>query len=151
MMYLGVLYQYCCAVPPILTQFIALVGKPILPSLAHKFVIARALTPAATACGPVLLLFAETVEPHDFAAAALFLGRRLCRRSMGGGRIDLFDRCRGWRRSGCLGRLAWLLGRLLVEGLELEAELHRRIEERRHRVERHRQALRNTAKRQADL
>src|ERR1700722_6169233 len=44
MMYLGVLYQYCCAVPPILTQFIALVGKPILPSLAHKFVIAGALT-----------------------------------------------------------------------------------------------------------
>src|ERR1700722_9404437 len=48
MMYLRVFYQYCCAAPPILTQFIALVGKPILPSLAHKFVIAGRADPAAT-------------------------------------------------------------------------------------------------------
>ena len=96
-MYLRVFHQYYCAMLPILTQFIALVGKPILPSLAHKFVIAGgADSAAATACGPALLLFAETVEPHDFGATALFIGRRLCRRNMGRsgqGGIAFFD-CR---------------------------------------------------------
>ena len=97
MIYLRLFYQYCRATPPILTKFAVLAGKPILLLPAHKFVIAVSLTPAATVHGPMLLLFAETVEPHDFAAAALFIGRGLCRGSMSGsgqGGIALFDRHR---------------------------------------------------------
>src|ERR1700731_3549403 len=102
-MYLGVFHQYCSAVPPILTQFIAPCRKADTAIPRTQIRDRRgADSAAATACGPALLLFAETVEPHDFGATALFIGRRLCRRSMGGGRIDLFDRCRGWRGRGGL-------------------------------------------------
>src|SRR5712664_3024283 len=89
------------------------------------------------------LFLAKAIQPDDFGALArlrrLFLvfGGRGGNRQ-GGGRGD----CRkAWRRclSGGIGRL------------ELQAELHRRVEEALDGIERNHQTLGNAAERQADL
>src|SRR5579872_647891 len=91
-------------------------------------------------------LLAEAIEPYDLAAAlAVRAGRR--RRPGSGQGIDLV-RFGAWPlpRSGGI-RIA---GGFRLGGLELESELHRRIEERRDRIERDRQSLRDAAERQPD-
>ena len=72
-------------------------------------------------------------------ASALFgSGRRV--RARPGDCLRRFSR----QSSACARRLG-------LDRLELQAELHRRIEERRHRLERHHQPLRHAAERQADF
>src|SRR5208282_5142532 len=100
----------------------------------------------------------EPVKPHDFAAATVgtrrVRGRSSSRRRqrfrlgflggpLGCGAFWFFGGrlCPGGRIACCGG----------LDGLELEAELDRRIVEGRHRLERNADLLRNSAERQANL
>src|SRR5215813_763277 len=113
------------------------------------------------------LLLSEAIEPHDLAAARRFIGLLALgrRRRLGiGGRRDRDGRGGALvlgRRACLAGSLAGRRALLAVlpvgfalpgrrDLLELQAELHRRIEEAFDRGEGDRQSLRDAAKRQAD-
>src|SRR3984893_6232099 len=89
------------------------------------------------------LFLAEAIQPPDFGALA-----RLCRLFLvfGGRGGDRHGRGRGDCRKVC----RWCLSRG-IGWLELQAELHRRVEEALDGIERNHETLGDAAERQADL
>src|SRR6185437_6037430 len=151
--------ERCVCAPHSLSDWMSMgpkesVSVRVVGTSAISFTYGRA--PPAARLGPPLLL-AESIETDDFGAAGRFVVgtfRRFARcggRGSGGGGSG--RRGRGRRQlllargfGGLSGRLAFGLRDLL----ELQPELHRRVEEALDRLERHAELLRHAAERKAD-